>query len=352
MEVPNTYQDVSLRKDRITNEKSEYSKHIGELRSLVSKFKERKPVIIDLETFDTPSVPVADQVVKDAVASNMDGIWTTSNHSNIRIISVGPTSRGGTRGQSAHQADYVEISYFDGNKRVDGVAVYKPFTQTSERRSDNKTGAIKELVNCSLVKDRGHDTVTPICAITDGNKSYFLSLYRPDVVSLDQDVWNDISTLNPREEEAVTERLQRIGELLASYHEDAISHQDPQMKNFSELADGEIIGFDWESAKIFKDMRLVNPDTILTVASHDLEAVFSSLARNRSENGVGLLENLSGNARWHVFKKLVFDHYLEHWVQKISRVQDQDFSDQMITVLGDIEEKIKKYIIRYTPILH
>src|SRR5690606_8483452 len=112
-----------------------------------------------------------------------------------------------------------------------------------------------ELINTSYVRELGYDTVDPLIAIVDHQKSYIISKFRPDVVfTLDLHNWPEYLITNEKSQIDAKNKLTKISKLLASYHTHGIAHRDAQVKNFALTPVGDIIGIDFESAKIFNNL--------------------------------------------------------------------------------------------------
>ena len=289
----------------------------------------------------SPNKPIADQIVNTLEHANKvdQGIYATPECSVLKVVAIDPTD-GGIRGESSHGVVFMQATVFENGKKELATIVCKPYL-------DAKQG-LKELINTSLVLRIGKDTARPLAVVITGRECYYLSVFRPDIFTLDQQHWPKYPF-----SEAILERLQKIAYRVADYHSLGLAHHDLQMKNLSESPIGDIIGIDWESASCFAQEQLPDPGRIVDIATHDLEVLFSSMARSKDDHGVGALTKVSKESRWAVFDKIFFSHYLQRWIELVSEQStDQADTDMIMESLATIEEEVRDWITKYTPRLH
>jgi hypothetical protein len=205
--------------------------------------------------------------------------------------------------------------------------------------------AVADWVNNSLIHKQDDRTYEPIGFILDGyGMGYSITKFKKEGFdTLDSTTWNNV--LAYEEDPAYSgqrEVLTSVAEALASLHKNHIYHGDPQFKNIVVDITGDVYFIDWESAAIYTNAP--EPAQMTHKMEHDLKVLFRSVAMPEDKAGVGLLDIFTDNIKWSLFKKYIFDPYMEAYMPGgLSGVGTGEGSDFM--VIADIEENLRSYIV-------
>jgi hypothetical protein len=124
---------------------------------------------------------------------------------------------------SHHQVGFGEIEFRGtSGERTVQVAV--------KRYDDELQSAVGEMDALLEVQRRGFDAIGPVAIVKEGTESYLVTLFRPDVASLDNFNW----AVRPGEEgfDELVENLKFMATTTALMHARGIFHGDAQPKNF------------------------------------------------------------------------------------------------------------------------
>ncbi len=204
------------------------------------------------------------------------------------------------RGGSAHQVTFCTATFRDSitESLITTNIALKPF--------NNRHNAIREAKSTIEVLGRGIKTVDPICVIADGARSFLISSVRRDVISIDQDRWDQFNSGIPGVKEHLLSVLEGVGLTLADLHIRGINHSDAQLKNFWQKPDGTVEPFDWEAAKF-----VTNPPTLdefSRIALDDLRNIFNSVTGQYEDFGFVIFSG-PPSYRWNRFNDHIFTPY-------------------------------------------
>ncbi|HRN96409.1 MAG TPA: hypothetical protein PLD54_03110 [Candidatus Levybacteria bacterium] len=195
------------------------------------------------------------------------------------------------RGNSGHdvQAYYLEVLSAGGTEKQKRIAAVIKSHNTSQK-------AEQEYKNVLKVKKKGIATPVPILHVSNGDLSYVLFEYDPNLRSADTINW-DIFTGKEKEEE-LGKFFQKYASELAKLHKLGIYHHDAQPRNVSYNRNtSELTFFDFEAAHVVDDNKHKKPEVHVSHASKELQKVLWGFCREgivSTDNGrEGALEDFN-----------------------------------------------------------
>lgn len=145
----------------------------------------------------------------------------------------------------------VDVISPDGMSTV--RAAIKPFiAETDGYGESDSDAAIREQNNLTTVIERGFDTYRPLAIAKDGDNTYLITEYRPEIETMDNADWS-LPPSDPRYETEVVPNLAFIADSMAKMHAAGIFHGDAQIKNFAKSDTGGQVVVDMEDATITSD---------------------------------------------------------------------------------------------------
>lgn len=155
----------------------------------------------------------------------------------IRELGLGATD-------SHHQVSFGVVEYTDETGSADSAQVAIKRFEDEKDYGRATEAAIAEFDALVTVQERGFDALTPVAIIKDGKDSYLITLFRKDIISLDNDNW----AVRPGETgfNTVTENLEFIANSIGTMHAKGVFHGDAQPKNFARSDLGNQVLFDLE----------------------------------------------------------------------------------------------------------
>jgi len=236
---------------------------------------------------------------------------------------------------SAHQVFFGGLT---GNTGTVNVAI-KPM--------DRRGALMAEWVNLHLVRRRGFETFRPMGMMLTNEGGFLLTERRDKVESMDNADW--ASTITHRQShEAMLDDLRKVGPVLAGLHDAGIFHGDAQLKNVVMDQKGGIYFIDWEAATIVEppiwgELTEIQSGEVGIKTEKDLKALFGSLLRARSDGGVGMLNGLTPDTQFSIFRELVLTPYLEERLTLLEK-GTHVAPEELLLQLGEVEERIENYI--------
>ncbi len=242
---------------------------------------------------------------------------------NFRIM------RSGRAETSAHQVFFGALQADGDNDRGLLVAV-KPCIERSST-------ACSDWLNAHLARRAGERSFQPVGYLLHEGRGYSVTELDRGVETLDNSEWRQVmlDEGNPNYAGQI-ELLGDIAARLAGLHKKNIFHEDPQFKNIALDISGEMFFIDWESSTFFQGA--VEQSVLQHKMEHDLKVLFGSMARSVEDNGVGLLHIFKHPIQWQLFKKYIFDPYMETYLS------DEGEDDSRFEVLAEVEATLQHYI--------
>lgn len=277
------------------------------------------------KSIDQQLLPKIEEIGQDGrFVLSPDFAWLGSNEfSKFRIL------RSGRAETSAHQVFFGAIQSVEDESRGVLVAV-KPCI---ERDST----ACNDWLNAHLARKAGERNFNPVGFLLHGGRGYSITELDRGVETLDNSEWQQV--LLDEQNPAYAGQIEVLGDVakhLAQLHQKQIFHEDPQFKNIALDISGEMFLIDWESSTFFEGD--INPEVLRHKIEHDLKVLFGSMARSVQDNGVGLLHVFKHPIQWQLFKKYIFDPYIETYLE------GEDESGMRFGVVADVEESLQTYI--------
>jgi len=230
---------------------------------------------------------------------------------------------------SAHQVFFGAIHAEDDDDRGLLVAI-KPCIERS-------ITACSDWLNAHLARNAGERSFSPVGFLLHGDRGYSITELDRGVETLDNSEWQQVllDENNPSHVGQI-ELIRDVASRLAILHKKNIFHEDPQFKNIALDITGEMFFIDWESSTFLQEgaeQSIVQHKMI-----HDLKVLFGSMARPVEDNGVGLLNIFKHPIQWQLFKKYIFDPYMEAYLQ------DESEDGDRFEVIAEVESGLQKYI--------
>jgi len=230
---------------------------------------------------------------------------------------------------SAHQVFFGAMHAEDDDDRGLLVAV-KPCIERN-------VTACSDWLNAHLARNSGERSFSPVGFLLQGDRGYSITELDRGVETLDNSEWQQVllDENNPSHAGQI-ELIEEVACRLAALHKKNIFHEDPQFKNIALDITGELFFIDWESSTFLREgagQSIVQHKMI-----HDLKVLFGSMARPVEDNGVGLLNIFKHSIQWQLFKKYIFDPYLEAYLQ------DESEDGDRFEVIAEVESGLQEYI--------
>jgi hypothetical protein len=260
-----------------------------------------------------------------------DGIYLSSELPdkayNIEVKSV---KERGELGQGAndshHQVTFGEVQYQkeNGDNRSIPVAI--------KNYDDAAESAVLEFQTLIAIGRLGFETLQPLALAKEGNTTYLITRFRPDILSLDNENW----TTRPGEEgySDLAENLQFIGKTMATMHGRGVFRGDEQPKNYVRSDVGNPVVLDLEAGSIIYDNK---EDFIQAFNGHgdieeskaytDIKTLWRTLNRP-----IGLREEnifLGADAS----SEEIYDTFLNHFVIPYARQLEIEIPHEILSQL-------------------
>ncbi len=202
---------------------------------------------------------------------------------------------------------------------------------------ENRTTACSDWLNATLAAKNGERGYKTVGFMFHDGTGYSITELDESTDTLDNTNWGNVlvdeSDLEYMHQVAI---LGDIAKKLADLHNKNVFHGDPQFKNIALDVTGETFFIDWESATFFGGDQKYSD--ILHKSEHDLRVLFSSMARSEKAKGVGILSDFTHSVQWVLFKKHIFDPYME---ERLEKAEDPGL---VFDLVADIEERLEQYI--------
>lgn len=310
-------------------------------RSALSESQGRMQVwdISDWEQVATdPAKSLEAQLIhgfSEQASRSADRMWLSPEYGDLALAGLSHfhVLRSARAETSAHQVFFGVLHDGDPQSEKALPIAVKPCVQ-------KPTKAIFDWISGSLAKAHGERQFPPIGFMLADNVGYSLTRLEASTDTLDNTSWFPVFRRDENNVEFVGQRmvLNQIAGSLGSLHRKRIYHGDPQFKNLAIDLTGDIFFIDWESAAFYGAGA---PESeLLHKATHDLKVLFSSMALAEGLGGVGLVSGFKYSVQWELFKKYVFDPYMETYLDGV------DESSVEFERIGQVEGAIQDYILK------
>lgn len=148
-------------------------------------------------------------------------------------------------GDSQHQVTFGNVAVTIGEQVIFTKVAIKPFEREDSTYNADIDLARHEHDALVAARSRGLDTYFPLALAKNGDTTYLLTEFRPEVESMDNVDW----TINPSDEKSYKEveaNLHFIAGSMADMHAVGIMHGDAHPKNYARSDTGKAVIIDLE----------------------------------------------------------------------------------------------------------